>query len=168
MAGLPGSGKSTVSRRLAREIDAVVLESDALRRLLFDAPTHTPAESKRLFRALHAAARELLEAGVSVIIDTTNSLERDRRPVHTLAATTGAHLVVVHVTAPESMIEQRLAARSKDEAGIEVYLRMAAQFQAPGDAWPIDTSDADGTDAALRAIAAVCRPEVGVVRGGKH
>src|SRR5262245_56818396 len=58
--GLPGAGKSTFARRLAPAVDAAILESDALRRRLFGIPVHSNAESARLFRAIHAAARRLL------------------------------------------------------------------------------------------------------------
>ena len=112
--GLPGSGKSTFSRRLAPEIGAVVLESDEVRGLLVATPDHSPAESQRVFRGLHTAARQLLEQGVPVIIDATSLRERDRRPIAALAATTGARLLVLHIVASEQVIEQRLAQRSGD------------------------------------------------------
>ncbi|HLG11830.1 MAG TPA: ATP-binding protein, partial [Dehalococcoidia bacterium] len=107
--GLPGSGKSTFARRLALATGAAVLESDALRRLLFGEPSYSAAENRRLFEALPAAARELLERGRNVIIDATNLRESDRQPAYSLAQETGAQLLILRFSAPDSVIRQRLA-----------------------------------------------------------
>src|SRR5687768_17228484 len=77
MAGLPGSGKSTFARRLAEATGAIVLESDALRQLLFAGPTHQATESRALFAAMFEAAGRLLSNGHSVIIDATNLKRSD-------------------------------------------------------------------------------------------
>jgi hypothetical protein len=173
--GLPGSGKSTFCRRLAGEIDAVVLESDALRRLLFGEPAYTPLESRNLFAALHAAAHELLEQSRSVIIDATNVRESDRRPAYAIAAETGARLLVLSFTAPEAVIEQRLARRSLDAdpadtstADLRVYRLLQAREEPPRTVnLNIDTSDAVATESAFRWVVEACRPQAaGTARMG--
>ena len=65
ISGLPGTGKSQFARELQRRTGAVVLESDALRRLLFEKPSYSWQESRRLFAAIHAVAERLLCEGVS-------------------------------------------------------------------------------------------------------
>lgn len=172
--GLPGSGKSTFARRLAPMIDAVILESDALRRLLFAEPAYSRAENRRLFAALHAAARSLILAGRSVIIDATNVSEADRRPLYDVAAETGARLIQLGFTAPEDVIEERLRRRAdapdprdSSSAGLSVYRRMAARAEAPSpEHWTIDTSNAAQTEAALAGVAEACRPGAGRIMGG--
>ena len=163
--GLPGSGKSSFSRRLAQEIDAVVLESDALRRLLFGEPVYSVLESRRLFAAVHAAARELLEHGRTVIIDATSLKEADRSPVYELADEAGARLLILHFLAPEAVIERRLAHRLDghdpddiSSAGLAVY-RMMAEQQEPLTRrhWQIDTSDAAATESAFQSVVRACR-----------
>ena len=159
--GLPGSGKSTFCRHLAREIDAAVLESDALRRRLFGRPTHLPAESDRLFRAIHAAARRLLAGGASVVIDATNLRETERRPVYALAEEAGARLIVLHFTAPEAVIAERLTRRGagadSSTAGIDVYQRMTERAEPPRrEHWRIDTSDPQATAAVFRRLVDAC------------
>ena len=164
--GLPGSGKSTFARRLAREIDAAVLESDALRRLLFGEPTYSASESLRLFDALQASARELLEHGRNVIIDATNLREADRQTGYALAQETGARLLILRFSAPESVIAQRLTQRQhgadphdSSSAGLAVY-RMMAEREEPltRDHWHIDTSDAAATESAFNRVVEACRP----------
>lgn len=166
--GLPGSGKSTFSRRLAAELGAAVLESDALRRRLFAVPTHSPEESRFLFAAIHEAARILLSRGFSVIIDATSLKESDRRPVYALAAETGSFLQVLHFSAPEAVIRRRLRRREEgatvdtSTAGYEVYQRMAATMEPPLRVdWRIDTSDEPATESALKGVVEACRQAAG-------
>lgn len=164
-SGLPGSGKSTFCRRLAAETGAVVLESDALRRLLFLQPTHDSRESTRLFAALWQAARSLILRGLSVIVDATNLRQMDRQPAYELAQQTGARLVLLRFEAPEGVIEQRLARRliipdagDNSTAGLAVYRRMAETAEPLRDAgWTIDTSDFEATELALREVVAASR-----------
>ena len=160
LVGLPGAGKSTFARRLAPLIDAVTLESDALRRLLFGTPQHAESESKRLFRAIQAVTHRLLLNSHSVIVDATNLLETHRKPYVDVAAATGARLHVVHLTAPEDVILNRLAHRREvqdpDEASTAfeaVYALLQQQEAAPrGRHLHIDTSDPVAIDAALRTL----------------
>ena len=160
LVGLPGAGKSTFARRLAPLMDAVVLESDALRRLLFGTPSHAESESKRLFRAIQAVTHRLLLSGHSVIVDATNLRETHRKPYFDIAATTGARLHVVHLTAPEDVILDRLAHRrdllDPNEASTAfeaVYALLQQQEEAPrGRHLHIDTSDRVAIDAALRTL----------------
>jgi predicted kinase len=166
--GLPGSGKSTFVRRLAPRIGAVVLESDALRRLLFGRPSYSALESRRLFEAIRASARELLEHGRTVVIDATNVKESDREPFYELVRESGARLMVLRFTAPPGVIEQRLTARGNglnqhdySSAGMAVY-RMLAEREEPLriDHLHIDTSDADAVVSALGRVVDACRPSL--------
>jgi predicted kinase len=160
LVGLPGSGKSTFARRLAPLLDAVILESDSLRSLLFDAPQHGEGESKRLFRAVQATTQRLLQDGRSVVVDATNLRESYRRPFYDIAAKTGARLHVVHLTAPEDVILDRLARRrdlldpAKASSAFEaVYALLQQQEEAPaGPHLRVDTSDPVAIDAALRTL----------------
>jgi predicted kinase len=135
-AGLPGSGKSRFCRELRRRTGAVILESDALRQVLFPQPDHSHAESRRLFTAIHTAIERLLRAGVHTILDATNLAEWQREPVYAIAERTGARLLLVWLKAPPQIVQARLANRcrgadTKDRsaAGIAVYERMRAQVE---------------------------------------
>jgi hypothetical protein len=134
LIGLPATGKSRIAEALRARTGAAVLESDALRRLLFRRRTYSPLESRRLFAALHGAADRLLRRGVSVILDATNLVEAERRPLYRLAERRGAKLLLVHVTAPHAAARRRLkrrraAGEGASEADLEVYERMAARAQ---------------------------------------
>ena len=163
--GLPATGKSTFARRLAGMTGAVVLESDAIRRLLHDPPTYSPRESFGLFRSIHAAARRLLEAGRPVIVDATSITEAHRRPLYALAEAAGVPLIIAQFQAPAGVVEGRLARRAagrdigdSSEAGPDVYQRMAPRFEPVRRShWQIDTSDPAATEAALAEMAEACR-----------
>ena len=132
LAGLPAAGKTRIAEELRARTGAVVLESDELRRLLFRRRTYSALESRRLFTAIHRTAARLLEEGVSVVLDATNVAEAERAPLYEMARRHGARLVLVHVTAPPSLIRRRLAHRqtrgaSRSEADVAVYERMRAR-----------------------------------------
>ncbi len=134
LVGLPGSGKSRVAEELRARTGAVVLESDDLRRLLFPRRTYSAEESRRLFAAIHQATDQLLSKGVSVVSDATNLEERERMPLYEMAGRRRARLVLVHVTAPGSVIRRRLVRRdaagiSRSEADVRVYERMRSRFE---------------------------------------
>lgn len=136
MIGLPGSGKSHLAREIKRRFPAAILDSDALRQVLFAAPKHTKAEHGRLFPAIHVLIDRLLRRGVSVIIDATNLKEANRRPLHKLAEAHGAKVLLVRTWAPKREIRRRLLGRDtgasaddRSTATLEVYEKMLADVE---------------------------------------
>jgi len=138
VGGLPATGKSHFSRRLAQRVTAAVLESDTLRRVLVPRPVYTWEESRKLFEACHGLIEDLLSEGIPVIFDATNLQEAHREDLYSIADRTGARLVVVWVEAPEELVWERMEARqrgldpeSKSDADWEVYRRMADSAEPP-------------------------------------
>ena len=134
VSGLPGTGKTHFSRRLAERIPVSVLESDTLRKVLFPSPDYGSGESARLFGAIHRLAEELLASGTSLVLDATNLTERSREHLYGIADRTGAKLAVVLVEAPPQVVRRRLETRTKDadvrsDADWEVYRRMQAEAE---------------------------------------
>ncbi len=131
LVGLPGAGKSTVARELSRRLRAAVVESDAVRSLLFPRPAFTEDESAWVFEVCHALVERLLRRGHAVVLDATNLIERHRQAVYTIAERRRAPLLVLRVEAPSEVVRQRLARRpagsdSPSLATWDVYLRMRA------------------------------------------
>ena len=159
VSGLPGTGKSYFSARLARQADFVILESDALRKVLFPSPDYSAEENARLFRAIHDLARRLLGGGVSVILDATTLQEKHRQQLHGIAEMTGARLVLVEVKAPPDVVHSRLEERrslsnggeAKSDADWEVYVRMSPTVEKiQGRHYSVDTSQ--DTEPVIRMI----------------
>ena len=131
VSGLPGTGKSYFSRKLAERLPSVVVESDALRKQLFLTPTYSTEESHRLFAACHRLIEDLLGSGISVILDATNLVEHHREPLYRIAQRLQAKLILVQVEAPREVVRQRLQGRAegvdpedKSDAGWSIYQRM--------------------------------------------
>ena len=129
VSGLPGTGKSYFCRRLTERLAAIILESDAFRRVLFPSPSYSLAESGRLFKAVHRLIKELLGKGVSVILDATNLSERYREYLYSIAERLEVKLILVRIEAPSSVVRERLRARLENpeessDADWEVYQKM--------------------------------------------
>ena len=136
VAGLPGGGKSFFSRKLAERLPCCVVESDACRRTLWARPTHSAAESHRLFSACHGLIEELLREGIGVIFDATNLQQRHREQLYRIADRQGAKLVVVWVEAPAEVIRDRMRDRSlgrdpqdNSDADWDVHRRMGGRVE---------------------------------------
>lgn len=126
LSGLPGSGKTTFARAVAERLDAVHLESDAIRRDLAAHPSYLPSEHAAVFSRLERRAGFALAGGRHVVVDATNLNERDRHQFLRLADRTEAVLVPVRLTAPDEVIRNRLSVARDgfSQAGIEVYEMM--------------------------------------------
>jgi hypothetical protein len=138
LIGLPGSGKSHFARRLAGRYPAAILDSDALRGVLYKSPRHTDQENARLFPAIHVLVRRLLDRGVSVVLDATNLKEEHRKPLYRLAREAGARLVIVRLRAPFAVMRERLAKRDaarnpldRSTADLLVLERMRHDYERP-------------------------------------
>jgi adenylylsulfate kinase len=76
ITGLPASGKTSITRALmkkleARNMSAVVLESDELRLILTPKPTYGPEERDRFYKTLAMLGSLIARSGVNVIFDAT-------------------------------------------------------------------------------------------------
>jgi predicted kinase len=78
MVGLPRSGKSTATKKLEKEFDAVVLRSDLFRIAMYNSDYHEAMEPS-VVAAMDVAARALLLSGRNVIIDDTHTRQHKRQ-----------------------------------------------------------------------------------------
>jgi predicted kinase len=71
MAGLPGTGKSTLARRLGELLPAVVLDKDTIRAALFPGPEidYSERQDDFSFAIMLQTASFLLDKGRAVILD---------------------------------------------------------------------------------------------------
>jgi hypothetical protein len=130
VSGLPGTGKTYFSQRLAERLHYVILESDDLRKQLFSRPTYAPSESTYVFRIIHLLIQDLLKKGISLILDATNLTEKYRERLYNIAERADARLVLVNVKAPPELVQKRMKARAgktgnKSDAGWSVYQQLA-------------------------------------------
>lgn len=136
VSGLPGTGKSYLCNKLAERLGFIVLESDALRKVLFPVPGYSAQESSHLFQVCHLLIEDLLKKGQSLILDATNLSERYREHLYSIAERLNAKLVLVRVEAPSEVVQERLEARrkgmdagNKSDADWAVYQKMKPAVQ---------------------------------------
>ncbi|MBI2850653.1 MAG: ATP-binding protein [Chloroflexi bacterium] len=134
ISGLPGTGKSYFSSKLAERLPLVILESDALRKVLFPAPDYSPEESQRLFQAVHLLIEKLLKKGISLILDATNLTEQHREYLYNIADRLRVKLILVRVEAPPGLVRRRLNSRFRDswaksDADWAIYRQMKTSVE---------------------------------------
>lgn len=137
VSGLPGTGKSHFSRKLSERLPCVIVESDAQRKRLFSSPSYSSGESQRLFAACHRLIEDLINAGVTTVLDATNLVEHHRERLYHIADRLRAKLIVVQLEAPQELVHERLqgrmrrvAADDNSEADWTVYQRMKGKAEA--------------------------------------
>ncbi len=146
VSGLPGTGKTYFSRRLAERFPFTIVESDAMRKVLFPTPSYSHHESSHLFEAIHCLIENLLERGTPVILDATNLQERNRERIYHIADTRGARLIIVNTKSPPEFVRQRLEERNNEsgersDADWQVYQRMRPSVERIGrNFFSLDTS----------------------------
>jgi predicted kinase len=134
VSGLPGTGKTYFCSKLAERLPFVILESDVLRKTLFQSPNYSARESSQLFRAIHLLIERLLKKGIPIIFDATNLSERNREYLYSIAERLDVKLVVVRVEAPPEVVRERLITRQLDsgnrsDADWAVYRKMKSSVQ---------------------------------------
>jgi aminoglycoside phosphotransferase family enzyme/predicted kinase len=148
MCGLPACGKSTLARRLAAALDGTVLRSDVLRKRLAGLPPTSRAtadygtglyaadHTERTYRLLGRRALDALRRGRVVVADATFSRAAWRRRLLDVATRLGYPALVVHMSCPEEVARERLAARAQQpqevsDADVDVYARAVETFEVP-------------------------------------
>lgn len=89
ITGIPASGKSTITREVAKElrrggISVVVLESDEMRTILTPVPTYHADERDAFYRSLALIGETITRNGVNVIFDATANKQAYREFARTL------------------------------------------------------------------------------------
>jgi predicted kinase len=131
LSGLPGTGKSYLSRKLAERLPFMIVESDAVRKELFPRPSYSARESASVFGVVHYIIRDLLQNNISVIFDATNLEEKHRETIYRIAERTRTKVILVNLEAPPEIVKQRLESRTQKRDTIDysdatwtVYQRM--------------------------------------------
>lgn len=139
VSGLPGTGKSTLSRMLANAGNFEILRSDVIRKEIFSNVDSTPLYSidrtQRVYDECWIRADQRLRAGRRVIVDATFQSDANRQRFLQLAIDTGIRAVWLECTASENVARQRLEARQGDasDADWSVYKRVRQQWESTSD-----------------------------------
>ena len=113
LSGVPGSGKSTLGRALARERGYVVLDTDVVKSALMEAGVAFVPAGRAAYLTVLAQARDLLAQGRRVVVDSPcrrrSLLETGRR----IATDTGVRYGLLELWADDvATLLPRLEARA--------------------------------------------------------
>ena len=146
VAGVSGTGKSTVGATLAARIGAAYVSSDVVRKSLAGIPAreHVPAErtaevygaqmSARTYAELRERAASHLAAGRPVVLDATHSKVTERAAALQLARDAGLPALIAELRITDDDALARIAERASDplatsDATAEVYAAQTESFE---------------------------------------
>lgn len=121
--GLPGCGKSTFAQLALERLGAIRIRSDVERKRLFGLPpladSKTLAEvdiysqeaTRRTYARLHELAREVIAAGLTVIIDAAFLLYAEREIFRALAKELAVPFVIASLQTDATLLAERLTLR---------------------------------------------------------
>jgi predicted kinase len=114
-AGLPGTGKTTLSRRLARDIAAVHLRIDTIENAFCSGGTLL--KGPEAFLIAYEIAADNLRLGLTVIADAVNALPVTRLAWRNVAHSCGAQLVQIEVVCSDKTEHRRRVGSRLPEPG---------------------------------------------------
>jgi uncharacterized protein len=146
VAGLPGTGKSTLARGLAERANFTVIRSDVVRKELAGLSAHAPAPApfgeslysaawtERTYAECLRRAEALLFEGKRVVIDASFREEARRRAFLEAAARLGIPGILMVCLADPEVIQARLDSRKGDasDADRSVYQQAAQCWEEMG------------------------------------
>lgn len=165
LAGLPGVGKTTLARELARRIGAVHVRIDTIEQALRDAGALAGAMDDAGYHVAHAVAADNLRLGRTVIADCVNPVAASRAAWRAVAAGVPVAAIEIEIVCSDrEEHRRRIATRTIDIPGLvpPAWADIEAEILAGGyEAWDRehDVVDTAGRDVAgivsdMRAILA--------------
>lgn len=135
--GAPGAGKTTAARLIQQLTGAVHLWADNERWKMFDRPSHSAEESRRLYDHLNQTTSQLLEAGKSVIFDTNFNHLADRDLLRQIARDHKSEVVLIWLTTPDQVAHERAVHSDTTRNGYtvnmthEMYENIVSKLEPP-------------------------------------
>ena len=170
LTGLSGSGKSTISNALDRElfnlgIQTYILDGDNIRHGLNSNLGFSPEDRVENIRRVAETAKLLADAGIVVVTAFISPYQNDRRRARAIACEAGVEFFEIHVAAPLEVCEQRdtkglykkaRAGQLKDFTGID------APYEAPESAEVVVATDKQNITESVAQILEFLRPRIRV------
>ncbi len=119
IAGLPGSGKSTVAESLAATLSIPHFSVDPIESAILKSGLPRSFETGlAAYLVAEALAGEQLKCGLSAIIDAVSGVQEARDMWHNLARAHNAALVIIECVPGREVHKQRIEARIRNMHGI--------------------------------------------------
>lgn len=149
IAGLPGTGKTHLARRLQAQTGAVRLSRDEIRAEMFEPPDYSESEKAAVFETMLELAAMHLREGKDVIVEGMPFSRRSERDaMRRLAHEAGAEFEILHCTCPDEVALRRIRESKGEHCAADrtetLYFEVKSRFEPIGPdegATTIDTSD---------------------------
>jgi len=158
MAGIVGTGKSTVAQAFADATGGVVVASDRVRKRQAELPAsarghgelYTEERTEATYAGLLERAAPVVLSGRVAILDATYARQSNRSELRAWASAHALRAFLIESTCPEPLVRARLAARARagqdpSDAGPELYASSAAGWEPP-DEFPAESRALVRTD----------------------
>lgn len=133
VCGLPGTGKTTVAKKIADETGSFVFNTDIVRKELFEKPRYTDKEKELVYKLLFEMAEKFLKSAKNVVLDGTFYKKELRERVRKIARKAKSDFHVVEVKCEEKILKGRMGKRKKEktpsDADFEVYKKIKKEYE---------------------------------------
>lgn len=133
ICGLPGSGKTKISKEISKNIKGSILRTDKIRKKLFSKPTYAPSEKDLVYQVMFLIADELLKNNINVVLDAVFPKRDLREKARALARKNKTPFYLIEVRCQEEILLLRIDKRSKrkglSDADRNVYFETKKEFQ---------------------------------------
>jgi len=128
--GLPGSGKSYFALKLAERINARYVNSDLIRRELFDVRKYSREEKMSVYNVMFAEMKKTILQNKSMVLDATFYKKSIRNKFIEAVNEIGKRIIFIEIRAELKIITERLSRkRENSEADYSVYLQIKEVFE---------------------------------------
>jgi predicted kinase len=131
VCGLPGVGKTSISKELAKLTRWTVLSTDKIRKELFPNPTYSSEEKRLIYDVLILITKYLHKSGMNCILDGTFNTKYSRNQVQKKVSLTSEQICIVECICPEDIVVARIKNRKNDysDANTYIYRNMKGTYQ---------------------------------------
>jgi len=132
--GMSASGKSTLTQPLLEKIAAIRIRSDIERKRLFNIKAgedshadagqgiYTTPATKRTYLKLLELAGDIVDAGLSVIVDATFATSEQRKLFKELAKKKQVRFIILEFVAADETLKQRIRDRKNDVSDADLTI----------------------------------------------
>ncbi len=119
--GLPGTGKTSISKKLAQRLTAVYLRIDTLETVILNSAPSTSEIGHTGYFVAYAVAAENLSLGLSVIADSVNGIQITREAWRNVANQGNVRFVEIEIICSDKRKhQQRIESRTTDIVNLKL------------------------------------------------